>query len=91
MAEGKIKDPDPPRALGAIVGNNNALIALGTLYEIIDGKQQEPVIYINNLGWKFCSDDRVGFEWQVVDPNLKTGGRIAINVFPLTEKCDSKS
>ena len=89
MPEGKIKDPDPPQVLGTIVGNNNALIALGTLYEIINGEQQEPVIYINNLGWKFCPGDTVRFEWQVVDPNLKTGGRIAINVFPLKEKCGS--
>ena len=94
MARGVILNPDPPTSRGAIVGNKNNHISLGTL-TFLEGDKDENIddntifIYINNLGHKLCEGYKVDFDVQLIDKEHNK--RIAINVVPEGECVQQKS
>lgn len=82
MAEGKIKDPDPPGANSK--GASNKKMTLGTLTVKKENgnplNKEYDLIYFNNHGHAFKKKDDVSFDIQ----DLNSGGgqplKIAFNV-----------
>ena len=81
MAEGKIKDPDPPRANSN--GASNKKMTLGTLTVLKEhgnSVQGYDLIYINNHGHAFEKENEVSFDIRDLNPDEGQSLKIAFNV-----------
>ena len=81
MAEGKIKDPDPPGANSN--GASNKKMTLGTLTVLKEhgnSVRGYDLIYINNHGHAFEKNDDVSFDIQDLNSGKGQPLKLAFNV-----------